>query len=141
MKTVDYKVRVGIVNKLRGNVMLNGSAIPVRSRVVTSSTPGTYIYMPRQSSDNGSSKQYFSTDHSIDIEIVHRSVDGAYSTEIDSLTNQVLEILAQKDMIDMPDIDGLVDFEYVRSTQLNDYGATYTILRNILTFELIIDEG
>lgn len=143
MKDVTGAIRTAVVSKLRNNITLDGSAVKIYARVAPVGNSGNYIYIPRQSSTNDSSKQYFSTEHSMDIEVVHRSEDGTYVNPLEVMVNQVMQILDVKFQKDMPQPIGfgLVDFVFVRRNELIDYDGTYTIMRVVLTFEAIIDEG
>lgn len=143
MIDVNNAIRTAVVQKLRNNVTLEGTVVRVYARVAPVSSGGNYIYVPMQSSENDSAKQYFSTDNTMDIECVYRSVDGTNINPLDSMVGQVLNILAVKNQSDMPQPVGLglTDFRFVRKTELIDYDGTYTILRAILTFEALIDEG
>lgn len=139
MRLLDTAVRTAIADKLRGHVILNTSAVPIYSRIVASPHPDTYIY--NQSNTNGSDKQYFSIDHTVDVAVVHLSEGEPDVVVIDELTNQVMELLVTKEQKDMPDVEGLIDFQFVRSAQVNEMDGTGVILKNVLTFEAIIDEG
>ncbi|MCY4781708.1 hypothetical protein ORI89_18805 [Sphingobacterium sp. UT-1RO-CII-1] len=143
MKDVTRAVRTAVVSKLRDKVTLDGNIVKVYGTIAPVSNAGTYIYTPMQSSADGSAKDYFSTDHAIDVEVVYCSEDGTDSNPLDDMVEQVMDILAVKHQIDMPQTEGvtMVDFEFVRSTSLIDYGGTYTILRRVLSFNCIVDEG
>ena len=141
MKLLDTAVRTAITNKLRDHVILNSQAVPVYSRIVATPGPDTYINISSQSNTNGSDKQYFSIDHRVTIEIVHHWEEEADAIVIDELTNQVMELLVVKEQKNMPDVTGLIDFQFVSAAQINEIDETPVILKNILTFEAMIDEG
>lgn len=142
MKDITLPLRVAIVAKLRNNVSLSGNAVKVYGRTVPSNASGTYIYIPTQNSRNGSAKGYFSTEQTVNIEIVYRDTDGANSDPLDIMTNQVLEIMAVSYPIDMPQPSGfgIVDFEFRSSNTLDDFDGVNWVYRRILTFEAIVDE-
>lgn len=144
MIDVDYELRVAVIAKLQGNVTWSGSAVPVRGEFVNSSLPHPYIYIPTQSMSNDSAKQYFASDNNINIEVVTRSETGLdLPAQLDSISKQVMQLLAVKDQIDMPQPDGLgmVDFQFVSSQRLRDYDGVYMYLRKILIFNALVDEG
>lgn len=144
MIDVDYELRVAVIAKLQGNVTWEGQAVPVRGEFVNSSLPHPYIYIPTQSMQNDSAKQYFASDNNINIEIVTRSETGLdLPAQVDNISNQVMQLLAVKDQIDMPQPAGLgmVDFQFVSSQRLRDYDGVYMYLRKILIFNALVDEG
>lgn len=144
MIDVDYELRVAVIGKLQGNVTWGGQPVPVRGEFVNSSLPHPYIYIPTQSMSNDSAKQYFATDNNINIEVVTRSETGLdLPAQLDSISNQVMQLLAVKDQADMPQPDGLgmVDFQFVSSQRLRDYDGVFMYLRKILIFNALVDEG
>lgn len=144
MEDVDYELRVAVIAKLQGNVTWQGQPVPVRGEFVNSSLPHPYIYIPTQSMSNDSAKQYFASDNNINIEVVTRSETGLdLPAQLDNISNQVMQLLAVKDQIDMPQPDGLgmVDFQFVSSQRLRDYDWVYMYLRKILIFNALVDEG
>lgn len=144
MIDVDYELRVAVIGKLQGNVTWEGQVVPVRGEFVNSSLPHPYIYIPTQSMSNDSAKQYFATDNNINIEVVTRSETGLdLPAQLDNINKQVMQLLAVKDQIDMPQPSGLgmVDFEFVSSQRLRDYDGVYMYLRKILIFNALVDEG
>ena len=144
MIDVDYELRVAVIAKLQGNVTWAGSPVPVRGEFVNTDLPTPYIYIPTQSMQNDSAKQYFATDNNINIEIVTRSETGLeLPAQLDNISNQVMQLLAVKNQIDMPQPDGLgmVDFQFVSSQRLRDFDDVYRYLRKVLIFNALIDEG
>lgn len=144
MIDVDYELRVAVIGKLQGSVTWDGQPVPVRGEFVNSSLPHPYIYIPTQSMSNDSAKQYFATDNNINIEVVTRSETGLdLPAQLDNISKQVMQLLAVKDQIDMPQPMGLgmVDFQFVSSQRLRDYDGVYMYLRKILIFNALVDEG
>lgn len=144
MIDVDYELRVAVIGKLQGGVTWEGKAVPVRGEFVNSSLPHPYIYIPSQSMSNDSAKQYFASDNNINIEVVTRSETGLdLPAQLDNISNQVMQLLAVKDQIDMPQPSGLgmVDFQFVSSQRLRDHDGVYMYLRKILIFNALVDEG
>ncbi|WP_343321416.1 hypothetical protein [Sphingobacterium multivorum] len=141
MKNKNAEIRTATLSKLLGKIKLGGVALKGYAKIPPVSNSGTYYYIPTQRRDNASSKQYFSTDNTLHVEIVYRSVDGTDFNVLDDLEDQVLQILVVKNMVEMPQIIGLVDFDYTGSEDLTDHDGTYTILRRILMFDVSVDEG
>lgn len=144
MQDVDYELRVAVIAKLQGNVTWQGQAVPVRGEFVNTDLPTPYIYIPSQSMQNDSAKQYFATDNTINVEIVTRSETGLdLPAQLDDISNQVMQLLSVKDQADMPQPAGLgmVDFQFVSSQRLRDYDGVYMYLRKILIFNALVDEG
>lgn len=144
MIDVDYKLRVAVIAKLQGAVTWQGQPVPVRGEFVNASLGHPYIYIPTQLMRNDSAKDYFSSDNTINIEVVTRSETGLdLPAQCDNISNQVMQILAVKDQIDMPQPDGLgmVDFEFESSQRLRDYDGVFSYLRKVLIFNALIDEG
>lgn len=144
MIDVDYELRVAVIAKLQGNVTWQGQPVPVRGEFVNTDLPHPYIYIPSQSMQNDSAKQYFATDNTIHVEIVTRSETGLdLPAQLDNISKQVMALLAVKDQIDMPQPSGfgMVDFEFVSSQRLRDYDGVYMYLRKILIFNALVDEG
>lgn len=144
MIDVTSRLRTAIIGKLRNNVRVDGSAVRVFGRIASTTSDGTYIYLPTLESRNGSGKQFFSTDSTVTVECVYRNVnDDLNSSGLDIMVYQVKGLLAVKSQSDMPQPDGLgmVDFEFVSKTELIDLDDLGPIYRAVLTFEAIIDEG
>ena len=144
MIDVDYELRVAVIAKLQGNVTWGGQPVPVRGEFVNSDLTHPYIYIPTQSMRNDSAKQYFSTDNTINIEVVTRSETGLdLPAQLDDISNQVMQLLSVKGQADMPQPDGLgmVDFQFVSSQRLRDFDDVYRYLRKVLIFNALIDEG
>lgn len=143
MKDVTLEVRTAVVQKLQGEILYNGQPVPVRGGRVNTTIIPPYIYVPTQSSLSNSGKDYFSTDHTVTVEVVFRSETGTEQNVVDDLANQVCEVLAPMRQIDMPQPEtlGMVDFTLTSINQLVDYDDTYTYLRKILVFETLVDEG
>jgi len=143
MKDPATAVRIGYKAKLDGNVLYKGNPIKWYGRRVPKSAATPYGYFPRQNGGNDGTKTSFVTNHEIDVEIVYGSETGTQQDELDSLSNQTLEIIARMRVEDCPQFPGFVNVgtEFIRSTELTDYDNTYTYLRKILTFNNIIYEG
>ena len=144
MQDVDYKLRVAVIAKLQGQVTWQGQDVPVRGEFVNTTLTHPYIYIPTQSMLNDSAKQYFATDNTINIEIVTRSETGLdLPAQLDNISNQVMQLLAVKNKVDMPQPDGLgmVDFQFVSSTRLRAFDSVYRYLRKVLIFNALVDEG
>ena len=144
MIDVDYKLRVAVIAKLQGNVTWSGSPVPVRGEFVNTNLRHPYIYIPTQSMQNDSAKQYFATDNTINIEVVTRSETGLdLPAQLDDISNQVMQLLSVKNQSDMPQPDGLgmVDFTFESSQRLRDFDDVYRYLRKVLIFTALIDEG
>ena len=143
MRDPSAALRTAIVQNLQGQILHGGQAVPVwASRVPTHVNP-PYIYVPSQQVINDSAKDYFATNSTVTVEVVYRSETGVEQSEVDNLSDQVLQILAAKDQIDMPHPSGFhtVDFTLVSVNQLVDYDDEYTYLRKVLVFDALIDEG
>lgn len=144
MEDVDYELRVAVIAKLQGNVTWQGQSVPVRGEFVNATLSHPYIYIPTQSMQNDSAKQYFATDNTINIEVVTRSETGLdLPAQLDNISNQVMQLLAVKNQVDMPQPAGLgmVDFQFQSSQRLRDFDETYRYLRKILIFNALVDEG
>lgn len=141
MKDITTAIRTAIVARLRNNVTVNGIVIPVRARVQSNPSEHNYIYIPTQNSRNASSKNYSSTDQTVNIECVYRNNDGNDSG-MQSMTNQVMQLLTSFDQTNMPQPVGfgLVDFEFVSKNDLTDIDGVGYIFRSVLTFEALVDE-
>jgi hypothetical protein len=141
MKNKNAEIRTVTLSKLLGKIKIGTTVLKGYAKFPAVSNTGTYYYIPTQSRDNASSKQYFSSDNTLHIEIVYRSVDGTDFNVLDDIEDQVMQILVVKNMVDMPQIEGIVDFDYLGSEDLTDHDGTYVILRRVLRFEVSVDEG
>lgn len=143
MKEVALIARTAYVQALKNKVTLNGKLVPVYAKMIPSDVAYPYIYIPTQRSQNNSAKNYFSTDHTINVEAVVRSASGNNSNELDLLSGQVKEILAKMHHIDMPQLTGglwNVDTTFEDDNELTDYDSAGVVFRRIMTFSNIIDE-
>src|SRR5690606_8983599 len=140
MKDVSSALRTAIIAKLRNNVTVDGVVIPIRAKVNATSA-SNYIYFPTQNTDNNSAKGYFSTDQTIEIECVYRNNDGN-SSGLDSMVNQVMQLIVKHNQIDMPQPNGfgMIDFNFISKTELTDIDDVGYIFRAVLRFEALTDE-
>lgn len=143
MKEVSIAVRTAYRTALKNNVLYNSVVVPVHGKVVPDDSSFPYIYFANQSSDNASSKDEFANEHIINVEIVHRSMNGSDEWVTEELSNQVKEILARLEQSQYPVINS--DFWFVEVTFENDNELTqrtdtHWIFRKILTFHNIIDQ-
>ena len=143
MKEVSIAVRAAYRTALKNNITYNGGIVPVYGKIVPDDASFPHIYFANQSSDNASSKDEFANEHTINIEIVHRSIDGEEEWVTEEISNDVKEIIAVMDQSDYPAING--DFHFVEVTFENDTELiqrtdTHWVFRKILTFHNIIDQ-
>lgn len=142
MKDVSYSLRVAYINKLKGFVKYKGVDVPIYGRRVPDEAQTPYIYIPNQNSVNISGKSCFTTDQSVDVEIVWRSETGMEQNVLEDLSNQVMQLIAKMKLEDQPTPAGFLNMHtrFERSNELTDYDGAFTYLRKILTFSNMIYE-
>lgn len=142
MKEVAYDFRVAIIGMLQG-ITFDGNPVPVWGKVVPPSVDPPYITIPTQSSVDDSAKDIFFTDHTINIEIVVRSMEGGNFGDADLIANDVKQRLYSLRSADYPVIPGfgIVDLKFESDTDLSDYTGSYWYFRKVLTFTAKIQEG
>lgn len=138
MREVSLALRSAYVTALRASL-----TFPVYGKLVPNDTSFPYIYFPTQITNNDSAKDMFSTDHTINVEVVHKTPNTDRTYEVEQICNQIKQIIApltHDDMLPLGDGLFLVDTNFENDTELLQYTDTHTIYRKILTFSNIIDE-
>lgn len=138
MREVSLALRTAYVTALRASL-----SVSVYGKMVPKDVTFPYVYFPTQLSNNDSAKDMFTTDHSINIEVVHKTAYTDRAFEVEQICNQIKEIIApltHDEMIVLGDGLFLVDTNFESDTELLQYTDTHTIYRKILTFTNIIDE-
>lgn len=143
MKEVAIDVRSAYRSSLVNNISHDGSIVPVYGKIVLPDAPMPYIYFPDQETSNASSKDQFSNEHYINIEIVYSSQDGDGDWISDAISMQIKSILAVLDQIDYPSWGSnfhFVEVEFESDRELKHFVKDHWVFRKILVFRNIIDE-
>lgn len=144
MKDVAIDARAACRVALRGNVSYNSKPVGVYGKIVPSDVEMPYIYFPDQTTSNASSKDCFSNDHTLNVEIVHSTLDGDEEWATDEIANQVKGILARLHQIDYPTWGSsfhFVEVTFVSDQELKHFVKEKWVFRKILVFNLLMDEA
>ena len=143
MREVSVAVRTAYRTALKNNITYNSKVVPVYGKIVPVDAKFPYIYFANQASQNDSSKDEFANQHTINVEIVHGTMDGSDESATEDISNQVKQILGVLDQSDYPTIISpfwFVEITFDVDTELIQRTETHWVFRKILTFNNIIDQ-
>lgn len=142
MKEVSNALRIGYISKLNGNVILSGSPVPVYGRVVPASLEPPYIYFPSQSQSDASPKDRFMSENTVNIEAVVKSIDGGNFHELESICNQVKQLVCSFDAKDWPQASGFgtVNSWFVDDNEITDWVDGKWVFRKVMRFENTVEQ-
>lgn len=129
-------IRKAIINRLTGNILINGSALPVYNRV-PSGTSVPYIYVYSVSTDESDYNQTsFITETITRIEVITRfQGDSGGELQVNQAVSQILALIRTRSngYFDLSD-DGFNVFTCINegTTYLTDEDVDYTYFRGII---------